>query len=169
MEKAPRVAFFLKRGYWPEPCALHHCDNTLCVRDEHLFEGDQGDNARDRASKGRNGSVSRPDRVARGDRHSSRTHPERIARGERHSSRTHPESVPRGDAHYARRSPEKVTRGEAKGTAKLTTLAVLEIRRAVRAGEMAKDVAKRFGVSAATVSRIVKGTGWAHVANEESA
>ena len=41
-----RVAFFLAEGRWPEPCALHHCDNAPCVKaraDEfgpaHLFEG----------------------------------------------------------------------------------------------------------------------------------
>lgn len=52
-EFSHRVAFFLARGRWPEPCALHLCDTRACVRDEHLFEGTKADNNRDRAAKGR--------------------------------------------------------------------------------------------------------------------
>lgn len=48
-----RVAFFLHHGRWPEPNALHHCDNRACCRPAHLFEGDNGDNVRDMFSKGR--------------------------------------------------------------------------------------------------------------------
>ena len=32
---------------------LHHCDNRRCVRPDHLFLGDAGDNARDMAQKER--------------------------------------------------------------------------------------------------------------------
>jgi hypothetical protein len=59
-EKASRVAFFLAHGRWPDPCALHRCDNPPCVKafpDEHgpahLFEGTKADNAHDRDEKGR--------------------------------------------------------------------------------------------------------------------
>ena len=51
--QAHRFAFFLAYGRWPEPCALHHCDNPSCVRDDHLFEGTDADNAADRDEKGR--------------------------------------------------------------------------------------------------------------------
>lgn len=50
---AHRVSFYLHEGRWPEPQALHHCDNRLCVRRSHLFEGTQADNMLDMASKGR--------------------------------------------------------------------------------------------------------------------
>lgn len=50
---AHRIAFFLAHGRWPDPCALHHCDNPSCVRLEHLFEGTKLDNARDRDAKRR--------------------------------------------------------------------------------------------------------------------
>lgn len=53
MVVAHRVAFLLEHGRWPEPCALHHCDNPSCVRPEHLFEGTKSDNMRDCARKGR--------------------------------------------------------------------------------------------------------------------
>jgi len=51
--KAPRVAWFIETGKWPNPMALHKCDNGLCVRFSHLFEGTQSDNMRDCAEKGR--------------------------------------------------------------------------------------------------------------------
>jgi hypothetical protein len=48
-----RVAFFLEHGRWPEPCALHRCDNPPCVRGDHLFEGTRADNVADALRKGR--------------------------------------------------------------------------------------------------------------------
>lgn len=56
---AHRVAWWLEHGRWPEPMALHKCDNPRCVRAEHLFEGDAVENFLDMRSKGRaaNGSA----------------------------------------------------------------------------------------------------------------
>lgn len=52
-EGAHRLAFFFAHGRWPNPCALHRCDNPSCVRHDHLFEGTKGDNIRDCVLKGR--------------------------------------------------------------------------------------------------------------------
>lgn len=57
-EKAHRVAWLLHYGRWPEPCALHRCDNPSCVRVGHLFEGTKKHNTRDMVSKGRGRYVS---------------------------------------------------------------------------------------------------------------
>lgn len=50
---AHRVAWFLETGKWPDPCALHKCDNRACVRFSHLFEGTVRDNNADMKEKGR--------------------------------------------------------------------------------------------------------------------
>jgi hypothetical protein len=39
-------------------CILHHCDNRICVRPDHLFLGTNFDNVQDRTQKGRS---NRPD------------------------------------------------------------------------------------------------------------
>jgi len=52
-EQAHRVGFKIAEGRWPEPCALHHCDNRLCVRRSHLFEGSRPENTADMVTKGR--------------------------------------------------------------------------------------------------------------------
>jgi hypothetical protein len=77
LEFAHRVAFLLAHGRWPEPNALHKCDNPSCVRAEHLFEGTQAANMADMFAKGRGARAG-----ARGDANAARKYPERLKRGE---------------------------------------------------------------------------------------
>ena len=52
--RAHRISWELQRGTIPLGLlVLHHCDNKLCVRLDHLFVGTQLDNVRDMFSKGR--------------------------------------------------------------------------------------------------------------------
>lgn len=53
-ENANRVAWMLIHGKIPRGmCVLHHCDNTHCVRPDHLFLGTKADNLHDAQEKGR--------------------------------------------------------------------------------------------------------------------
>lgn len=55
LQIASRVAIEVDRGFPLErgECALHRCDNPICVNPAHLFVGTKGDNNRDAFAKGR--------------------------------------------------------------------------------------------------------------------
>lgn len=60
---AHRVAWFLCYGDWPQGILCHTCDNRLCVRPSHTYEGTHKTNGRDRSLRGpRISSVSEWDR-----------------------------------------------------------------------------------------------------------
>jgi HNH endonuclease len=48
-----RLAFFLTYGREPSPVLRHACDNTDCLRPDHLLEGTQLQNIGDREARGR--------------------------------------------------------------------------------------------------------------------
>lgn len=136
---AHRVSWALANGALPEDkdhCVLHRCDTRACVNPKHLFVGTYADNMADAMAKGRN------------------------ARGARSGASLHPERYPRGDAHWSRRHPEKCPKGAAHSSAKLTDSNVAAI---LMSSGMQKDIAKRFGVSSATISAIRHGKRWQHV------
>lgn len=56
-----------------------------------------------------------------------------------------------------------VHRGEMNKTSKLTTAAVIEIRRRYAVGQRQVDLAQAFGVTQAAISSIVRRKTWAHV------
>jgi len=66
--QATHFAFATRMDRWPNPCALHKCDNPPCVDPEHLFEGTQKNNIADMDQKRRRGKVDPAARV-RGARH----------------------------------------------------------------------------------------------------
>lgn len=75
---AHRLAYELAVAPVPDGvCVLHRCDNRACVRPDHLFLGDRGDNARDMAAKGR-AHLQRNPKAMAGDKHWKRQHPEKV-------------------------------------------------------------------------------------------
>ncbi|MYR75142.1 MULTISPECIES: HNH endonuclease [unclassified Streptomyces] len=54
--------------------------------------------------------------------------------------------------------------GEVNGQARLTVAQVLQIRARAAAGELQRVLAAEYGISRPTVSRIVNGHGWTHIA-----
>jgi len=50
---AHRYSYFLAHNKWPQPFALHHCDNHGCVRPDHLYAGTLQDNMDDKVARKR--------------------------------------------------------------------------------------------------------------------
>lgn len=59
-------------------------------------------------------------------------------------------------------------RGETHNLAKLTEVAVRDIRRRRAAGERLKPLAEQYGVSETMVSYVVRGKNWSHVVDTEA-
>lgn len=57
----------------------------------------------------------------------------------------------------------RTLRGERCSQARLTTAAVVDIRRRIAAGEMQTDIARSYGISKSLVCDINKGRRWRHV------
>ncbi len=123
-----RISYAIHYG---DPGALfvcHHCDNTFCVRPDHLFLGNDLDNVTDMHSKGRGKS----------------------------GASLHPESFPRGKDHWANKFPERRVTRERHGRFWITDEMEDEIRSLYAAGLFNQyQLADKFGMNQATVSKII--------------
>ncbi len=64
---------------------------------------------------------------------------------------------------WVQRSPERALRGTSHGNARLNDDAIREIRRRRAAGEVLHSIGASFGISATTISLIVRRKAWTHV------
>ena len=75
---AHHFAWLFYKGEIPAgKCLMHSCDNGLCVNPAHMRTGTNGENNKDRASKGRS---------AKGRKHGRYTKPESICKGSKNGT-----------------------------------------------------------------------------------
>jgi len=109
-QRAHRISYVIHFGDIPEGMlVLHHCDNRLCVRPDHLFLGTAKDNTRDMIKKGR------------------------------------------------------MLIGSERAGSKLTEEDIVRIRESYKFGAKQKDLQIMYGMTSASISRIVTRTTWRHV------
>ncbi len=139
---AHRISYALAFGQLPkdQQDVLHKCDNPSCLNPSHLFSGDDYTNQADMIKKGRGNK----------------------SRGDEHYSRKRPDLLSRGDSHYSK-TVGRMLRGESNGRAVLVADQVRNIRSSAKKGESVTSLSLRFGVSAGTVSGIVRGITWRHL------
>src|SRR3990167_1511770 len=175
-EQAPRVAWRLYHGAIPAGLmVLHTCDTPACVNPDHLFLGTGLDNMEDKVSKGRQArgeansraglTVSDVTRIS-GDQRSLSA----IA-AEYGISKTHVSNIKRGVC-WKHVGLPKVGRLASKGRAvhvsngKLGAPEIDAIRSDPRSQ---REIAKRYGVSQSTISRIKAWKIWTFVSQEMGA
>lgn len=180
---AHRVSFELHFGAVPPGLFVcHHCDNPPCVRPDHLFAGTVRDNAIDMTRKGRHPGIGRPsvERLARGERQALAKLTDeavveirqRYADGatgvelalEYDMTASALRQVVRGETWAHVGGPltfrTKVRFGDGNGSSKLNSAAAIQIRAQHRDGATATSLAKQYGVSRQTISRLVENKTW---------
>ena len=85
----------------------------------------------------------------------------RIVNGTTH--RWAPGPISRKNASRGARRPRHWLRGEEKPNTKLSTAAVVDIRRRYAAGEPGRSLARLYGIGASTVFHIIRRETWAHL------
>lgn len=187
---AHRVAYAIVAGDVPDHLQVcHRCDNTICVRPDHLFLGTNDDNRADMFAKGRwRYRIAPPERRPCGER--SRTAKlsnkqaqeirDRYAAGGVRMRElaaeygAHVSTVCRiihmkryqYDGAEARPLPVPVRtscRGSLQGASLLKEADIPVIREAVRSGRSMCSVAREYRVSDSTIASVVKGRTWKHV------
>lgn len=151
----------------------HKCDTPSCVNPDHLFLGDQSDNMRDAAQKGRMPRGSRASRAVLTEAQVGAIRA-RLAAGASHRVLAAEYGVGKssigriscGDGwrHVGPAPRRKRGRiGDSHPQAKLTEVAIRDIRRRIGRGEMQREIAAFYGVAPSRITNIKKRREWSHV------
>lgn len=176
-KKAHRVSYEAFRKPIPSGLlACHHCDNRRCINPAHLFLGTHKDNADDAVSKHRIASGEKRCNAKLNDelvreivnRHNGGEFMRDIARSVGISLRVagrviHGEAWVRTDRPETIATTRKRKKGESLPHAKLTELAVREIRKLSLNGVSTNKIAQQFGVSCKSIQNVVSRRNWNHV------
>jgi hypothetical protein len=175
LQRAHRLSWSWVNGPIPEGMwVLHHCDNTACVRPDHLYLGKPKDNTKDMFDRGRAKPV-------HGETHplTSLTEQQVIEIRRRYRDGENPKDfaddfgmkwesiyrIARGDTW--KHVPGAVKRGKARGInhcwSKLTDDRVREAHKRAANGETLADIAREFGCSGVGLGAAVNGKTWKHL------
>lgn len=166
---AHRLSFLIHKGEIPDGLQVcHTCDNPRCVNPEHLFAGTSGDNHADMVSKDRHLKGERSPRAklddgtvreilqALQDGKSQRTIASMYGVGQMTISR-----IKRGER-WAHLNPEPAP-SEPVVKKPLSEKELREVKKMIAAGLAGVLIAKAFGISPNTVSRIKRGRRWVSI------
>jgi len=171
--RAHRFSYALAHGCLPKHLVVcHRCDNRLCVRPSHLFIGTQSDNLADMRSKRRQrgGRPKATDAQVVEMRRMYWSGSKRICEIARlmgfspglvaRAVKNGRASVPPPSAFGS--APKAISKGGSwNARARITVSTAVAIRDAYLSGAFTQDaLVHRFGVSRATVQRIVSGKAW---------
>lgn len=182
MYRAHQLSYILHHGeYMAGMCVCHRCDNPPCVNPGHLFLGTVKDNVQDALKKGR---LKVPKARARGENHGharltttdvlyiremALTVELRDLAQHLGVSKGAIQHIVYGDTWVHVHGgtplfPGRGAHGEAHCKAKLTSDKVIAIRTAHAEGASIHALSRQYGVSCPSIKRIIRRTGWKHIA-----
>lgn len=138
-----RIAYFIYKGIDPGVLLVcHHCDNSPCINEQHIFLGTTVDNVNDRVIKGRS---------SHGNSHYARLRPDRLARGGEHG---------------LHKNPQLAARGIKNGNAKLTDEDVIRIKQMFLVeGHTRAQIYRVFAdrISESAIKCVLRCKTWRHI------
>ena len=182
-QKSHRIAWVLTNGRIPgKEHVLHNCDNPRCCNPSHLRLGTNKDNANDRKIRGRQQRGENTARAAltvekvRGIRRRYALDESLSMSDLAKEYKVCPATIhcvinyiswPHIDPEGIDLVPHRKTIGERTAKAKLVSRQVIGMRKEHMLGKSCGELANKYGLSRASVHKIVTGKSWKHLLGQE--